>query len=153
MRAVPIGRKKRKYQSIPLIDRVIDGRRYNVSKSMKNVGNVTAVKTYGFFVHTVLYFYVSIFTFFFFRYLRCGVRLCSRMVHILRNGTIKHVRKHFDTCYKEHNLFKIAQFRHKIKEALKRNPLRPCETQISIFFKPTFKRLFGKRRTSSAPYT
>ena len=45
MRAVPIGRQKRKYQSIPLIDRVIDGRRYNVSKSMKNVGNVTAVKT------------------------------------------------------------------------------------------------------------
>ena len=31
--------------------------------------------------------------------------------------------------------------------------LRPCETQISIFFKSTFKRLFGKRRTSSAPYT
>ena len=30
--------------------------------------------------------------------------------------------------------------------------LRPCETQISIFFKSTFKRLFGKRRTSSAPY-
>ena len=33
------------------------------------------------------------------------------------------------------------------------NKLRPCETQISIFFKSTFKRLFGKRRTSSAPYT
>ena len=31
--------------------------------------------------------------------------------------------------------------------------LRPCETKISIFFKSTFKRLFGKRRTSSAPYT
>ena len=31
--------------------------------------------------------------------------------------------------------------------------LRPCETQISIFFKSTFKRLFGKRRTSSALYT
>ena len=31
--------------------------------------------------------------------------------------------------------------------------LRPCETQISIFFKSTFKRLFGKRRTSSAPHT
>ena len=32
------------------------------------------------------------------------------------------------------------------------NNLRPCETQISIFFKSTFKRLLGKRRTSSAPY-
>ena len=31
--------------------------------------------------------------------------------------------------------------------------LRPCETQSSIFLKSTFKRLFGKRRTSSAPYT
>ena len=30
--------------------------------------------------------------------------------------------------------------------------LRPCETQISISFKSIFKRLFGKRRRSSAPY-
>ena len=33
------------------------------------------------------------------------------------------------------------------------NSLRPCETQLSIFFKSTFKRLFGERRTPSAPYT
>ena len=32
------------------------------------------------------------------------------------------------------------------------NLLRPCETQISIFFKSTFKHFFGKRRTSSTPY-
>ena len=108
-----------------------------MSKSLKSVGNVTAVKMYGFFFIPFYIFtfqYLQSFFFFFFRYLRCGVRLCSGRVHILMNGTIKHVRKHFDTCYKEHNLFKIAQFRHEIKEVLKRNPwsLREIYESLAI---------------------
>ena len=45
MRAVNIGRKKRKYQPLPLINRVIDGRKYIVSRSMKKIG-VTNVKSF-----------------------------------------------------------------------------------------------------------
>ena len=46
----------------------------------------------------------------------------------------------------------LACMQKKKKNPLK-IPLRPRETQISIYFKSTFKRLFRKRRTSSAPYT
>ena len=41
MRAITNGREKRKIQ----LAIVIDGRKYNVSESMKNVGTITAVKT------------------------------------------------------------------------------------------------------------
>ena len=73
----------------------------------------------------------------------------NHKVNILQGNNVQFHILHF--LFKQLKFVMYEERGRNIISQSKDLTLRPCETQISIFFKSTFQHLFGKRRTSSAP--